>query len=467
MFEKSNYIKRRRTLAEKVGHGLIVLPGNNESPANYTNNAYAPFRQDSSFLYFFGQKREGLVGVIDAESGESHLFGDDIDIDDIIWYGAVDSVADMAAMVGVEKTGTFQMFVDMVTKARSDGRAIHFLPPYRFDHKLLLQQLLGLEPTEQREKASVRLIKAIVDMRSTKSKEEIAELEKACEIGYKMHTTAMKLCRPGVSERFISGVIGGIAESFGSMVSFPSIVTMHGEILHGTPSETLLEPGRLMLCDAGAETLEHYCSDNTRTTPISGKFTLKQREIYTIVEQCHDLALRMARPGMMWKEVHMAVCRHIIECMKALGLMKGNTDDALAAGAHALFMPHGLGHMMGMDVHDMEALGQEYVGFDDEVRPSAQFGLASLRMGRGLQPGFVVTDEPGLYFIPALIDLWRVRGINAEYLNFDAIENYKDFGGIRIEDDVLVTENGARFLGKQAIPYHIRDVEEFIEKNRC
>lgn len=466
MFNKRTYTERRNTLADKVEHGLIILLGNNESPVNYPNNVYAPFRQDSCFLYYFGQKRDGLVGVIDADTHESYLLGDDIGIDDIIWYGSVESVAEMASMVGVAKSGEFKTLFDIVEKAKIAGRTIHYLPPYRFDHKILLQKLLGNSFEQQKENASLKLIKSIVDMRSTKSKEEIAEIEKACVVGHKMHTTAMKLCRPGVTERFISGVLTGIAESFGSMVSFPNIVSMHGEIMHGCPSDMALEPGRLMLCDAGAETTEHYCSDNTRTTPISGKFTQKQREIYSIVEQCHDLALEMAKPGILWKQVHMSVCRHIIECMKALGLMKGDTEEALMAGAHALFLPHGLGHMMGMDVHDMEGLGQQYVGFDDEVQPSSQFGLASLRMGRKLQSGFVVTDEPGIYFIPALIDMWRNEGINAEYLNFDIIEKYKDFGGIRIEDDVLVTDKGARFLGHQIIPYHINDVENFIETNR-
>ena len=335
---------------------------------------------DSSFLYFFGQERDGLAGVIDVDDNESYLLGDDIDIDDIIWYGSVDSVADMAASVGVEKSGAFGELAKLIAKAQEKGRKIHFLPPYRYDHKILLEELLGIKPECQKESASLELIHAVVDLRSTKTKEEISEIEKACAIGYKMHTTAMKLCRPGVTERFISGMITGIAESFGSMVSFANIVSMHGEIMHGCPSDNSLEYGRLMLCDAGAETVSHYCSDNTRTTPISGKFTTKQREIYTIVEQCHDLAQKMAAPGVKWKDVHMAVCRHIIECMKALGLMKGDTDEALAAGAHALFLPHGLGHMMGMDVHDMEGLGQQYVGFDDEVRPSSQFGLASLRI---------------------------------------------------------------------------------------
>ena len=465
MFSKETYIMRRKALREQVGDGLIVLLGNNESPANYPANAYR-MRQDSSFLYFFGQKREGLAGVIDADEGMEYLLGDDIDIDDIIWYGSVESVADMATEVGVDCTDGFSRLGSLVSQALKEGRKVHFLPPYRHDHQLLLQELLGIPYGELKARASVELIRAIVDLRSKKSEEEVREIERACTIGRKMHLTAMKLAQVGVTEHFIGGTISGIAEAFGAMVSFQSIVSMHGEVMHGSPSDHPLEAGRLLLCDAGAETVNHYCSDNTRTTPISGKYTNRQREIYTIVEECHDLALAMSAPGVKYLDVHLAVCRHIIEGMKALGLMRGDTDEALAAGAHALFLPHGLGHMMGMDVHDMEGLGQQYVGFDDEVRPSTQFGLASLRMGRRLQEGFVVTDEPGIYFIPALIDLWQKNGTNAQFLNFEVIAKYKDFGGIRIEDDVLITKDGARMLGHDIIPYHLNDVEDYLAQNR-
>ena len=319
---------------------------------------------------------------------------------------------------------------------------------------------------QQREKASLSLIKAVVKLRSIKSAEEIEELERASVIGYKMHTMAMRLARPGVTEQYIGGVLDGIASSYGAQVSFPSIVSMHGEILHGYPSPRALEAGRLLLVDAGAETNENYCSDHTRTTPISGKFTQKQKDIYRIVADCHDLALTHARPGVRWWDVHMDVCTLMTDRLKELGLMKGDTEAAVKAGAHALFLPHGLGHMMGMDVHDMEGLGQTYVGFDEETRPSTQFGTNALRFGRRLEPGHVVTDEPGIYFIPALIDDWRKNGTNAEFLNFDKIDEYRDFGGIRIEDDVLITTDGCRFLGKERIPYHIDDVERFIEEHQ-
>ena len=465
MFNKDTYTKRRAALREQVKGGIVLILGNNDSPVNGPYNCYT-FRQDSCFLYFFGAKRDGLVGIIDVDNDTDYLFGNDIDIDDIIWFGSVDSIADMAEKSGIEQHGNLADFRSFIEKARSEGRKIHFVPPYRFDHQMLLQELLGIKSSELQAAASIELIKAIVQLRSTKSSDEIREIERACTIGFKMHTTAMKLCQPGVTEHFIGGMISGIAEAFGAMVSFPSIVTTHGEVMHGTPTDAQLENGRLLLCDAGAETVNHYCSDNTRTTPVSGKFTTRQKEIYTIVEECHDLALKSAKPGVLWYDVHMDICRHMTNRLKELGLMKGDTEEAVKSGAHALFLPHGLGHMMGMDVHDMEALGQKYVGFDDEIQPSAQFGTASLRMGRRLQEGFVVTDEPGIYFIPALIDLWESNHTNEDFLNFDTISKYKDFGGIRIEDDLLITKNGARFLGNDRIPYHVADVEEFLAKHQ-
>ena len=461
LFSKNTYVERRARLRQLVGHGLIVLMGNNESPMNYPSNTYK-FRQDSSFLYFFGQHRDGLVGVIDADSGAETLLGDEIDIDDIVWYGEVTSVVQMAEECGVAHTAPMAALMEMVGQAQKAGRKVHFLPPYRHETMIRLHDLLGIHPSQQRDAASQELIQAVIQLRLVKSAEEIEELERAAAIGYEMHTTAMRLCRPGVTEAYIGGVLDGIAASHGSMVSFQSIVSMHGEILHGYPSARPLEAGRLLLCDAGAETREHYCSDHTRTTPISGTFTQRQKDIYNIVVDCHDLALTHARPGVRWWDVHYDVCRLMTNRLKDLGLMKGDTEAAVQAGAHALFLPHGLGHAMGMDVHDMEGLGQTFVGYDEETRPSSQFGTASLRFARRLEEGHVVTDEPGIYFIPALIDLWRKEGTNAEFLCFDEIEKYKDFGGIRIEDDVLITKDGCRFLGEKRIPYHVDEVEAFL-----
>ena len=424
MFKKETYIARRVELKKLVKDGIILLFGNNESPVNSPANGYSPFRQDSSFLYYFGQKRDGLVGVIDVNEDKDMLIGNDIDIEDIVWFGSVDAVSDLAAQVGVSNTAPMSELKNICDKANASNRKIHFLPPYA---------------------------------------EEIEELERAAVIGYKMHTTAMRITKPGLTEKYVAGQIEGIANSYGSMVSFPIIFSQHGEIMHGNPSMAELEDGRLVLCDCGGETMSHYCSDNTRTFPVNGKFTQRQLDIYNVVVEAHDAALKLSKPGVKYADVHFAVCRIIFERMKELGLAKGDTDVAVAAGAHAMFLPHGLGHMMGLDVHDMEALGQIHVGFDEETRPNLeQFGTNCLRMGRRLQEGFVVTDEPGIYFIPALIDEWRAKKHCAEFLNFDKLDTYKDFGGIRIEDDILVTADGCRFIGKDLIPYYAKDIEAFM-----
>ena len=463
MFESTTYINRREALRKKVKSGLILILGNNEAPANYPDNCYH-FRQDSSFLYFFGQSHPGYAGVLDVEAGEDIFFGNDVDIDDIIWMGPQPSIKDLAAQVGVQKSMPFCKLKEVVGQAIAQGRKIHFLPPYRYDNMMLLEELTGIRASMVKKYASVELIKAVVDLRSVKEACEIAELDLACNIGYEMHTTAMKLCKPGVSEQYITGVLEGIAASYGSKTSFATILTQHGETLHNHDHSHLLEAGKMMLTDCGAERISNYCSDHTRTIPVSGKFDARQKDIYNIVLACHGKALELTRPGITYKEVHLEVCKVLAQGLKDLGLMKGNVEEAVATGAHALFLPHGLGHMMGLDVHDMEDLGQIYVGYDDETRPSSQFGLASLRMGRHLQEGFVMTDEPGCYFIPALIDQWKAEKKYTDFLNYDAIESFKDFGGIRLEDDILITPEGSRFLGEKRIPITVEEVESIMNE---
>lgn len=465
MFSKETYVNRRTELKKLVKKGVILLFGNNESPVNYPSNGYYPFRQDSSFLYYFGINRDGLVGIIDIDEDTETIVGNDIDIEDIVWFGSVDSVKELAASVGVSKTAPMKQLQVICNEALRQHKPVHFLPPYRFDTKLQIFDLLGIHPNQQKEAASLELINAVITMRSTKEQQEIDEIENACSIGYKMHTTAMRLTKPGLTEKYIGGQVDGVAHSYGAMVSFATIYTQHGEIMHGAPRWDELQDGRLVLCDAGAENRNNYCSDNTRTYPVNGKFTQRQLDIYSIVEACHDYVLNVAKPGVRYKDVHLAVCRLMAGKLKELGLMKGDVDEAVNAGAHAMFLPHGLGHMMGMDVHDMEGLGQIYVGFDEETRPSTQFGTNALRMGRRLEEGFVVTDEPGIYFIPDLIDDWRAKGLHTDFINYGVLETYKDFGGIRIEDDVLITADGCRFLGKERIPYHPKDVEEFMANN--
>lgn len=463
MFSSNIYEKRRQTLRAKMQSGIILILGNVEAPANYPDNTYK-FRQDSSFLYFFGHSHPGYAGIIDIDNGEDIFFGTDVDIDDIIWMGPQPSIKELAAQVGIQNSKPFSELNTVVSQAISQGRKIHFLPPYRYANMMLLEELTGIKASAVKKYASVELIKAVVDIRAVKEACEIEELDLACNIGYEMHTTAMRLCKPGVSEQYITGVLEGIAASYGSMVSFPIILTQHGETLHNHDHSQLLEAGKMMLTDCGAERVSCYCSDHTRTVPVGGKFEGRQKDIYNIVLACHDKALDITCPGITYKEVHLEVCKVLAQGLKDLGLMKGNVDEAVAAGAHALFLPHGLGHMMGLDVHDMEDLGQIYVGYDDEIRPSTQFGLASLRMGRRLKEGYVMTDEPGCYFIPALIDQWKAEKKHTDFLNYDAIESFKDFGGIRLEDDILITSDGSRFLGEKKIPITIEEVESIMNE---
>jgi len=427
---------------------------------NYADNTYY-FRQDSTFLYFFGLDFQKLAGVIDTESGEEIVFGDDVNIEDIIWMGPQIAMKEKAEKVGISKTEPFKKLQQVIEKAISSGRKIHFLPPYRAENKLLLNELLGISVSKLKAYSSLELIKAIVDLRSVKEEQEIAEIRKACAVGYQMHVTAMKMAKAGVWEQSIAGTIEGIANAGGGMVSFPVILSQNGETLHNHNHSQTLQNGRLLLVDAGAEIGSHYASDYTRTVPVGGKFTQKQRDIYEIVLAANNRGCELTKPGSTYLSVHLAAAEVIASGMKALGLMKGDVKEAVAAGAHALFMPHGLGHMLGLDVHDMEDLGQIYVGYDAETRPVDQFGTANLRMGRKLQPGFVITNEPGIYFIPALIEKWKAEKINADFINFDRLESYLDFGGIRLEDDILVNETGCEIIGDR-IPITPDEVEDLM-----
>lgn len=457
MFNRETYIARRQQLKQKISKGIILLLGNVDSPMNYADNAYY-FRQDSSFLYFFGLDFQKLAGVIDTETGEEILFGDDVSIEDIIWMGPQIALQEKASKVGITKTEPYRNLQQLMEKAISAGRKIHFLPPYRAENKLLLTELLGISVSKQKAYSSLELVKAIVALRSVKEEQEIAEIRKACAVGYQMHVTAMKMAKAGVWEQTIAGTIEGIANSGGGMVSFPVILSQNGETLHNHDHSQLLRDGRLLLVDAGAEIGSRYASDFTRTIPVSGKFTQKQREIYEIVLAANNRARELTQPGSTYLSVHLAAAEVLASGLKNLGLMKGDVKEAVANGAHALFMPHGLGHMLGLDVHDMEDLGQVYVGYDEETRPVNQFGTAYLRMGRKLQPGFVITNEPGIYFIPALIEKWKAEKINTDFINFDRLESYLDFGGIRLEDDILVTGTGSEIIGDR-IPITPDEVE--------
>lgn len=457
MFSKETYIARREQLRKDVGHGLIIIQGNHEAPCNYSDNTYF-FRQDSTFLYFFGLQREDLMGVLDCDNGKDYVFANDYDIDDIIWTGPLPSVANLADSVGVKNSGTLADLQALCLKTMSESRKIHYLPPYRADNLNQIGSLLSIKKEGVCRYASMELIMACVKQRSIKSTEEIAEIEKAIATAYNMHVGAMKMAMPGRYEYELAGFMEGQAWMGNGPVSFPVIMTVHGETLHNHGHNNKLEVGRMLVMDAGCETAMNYCSDITRTVPVGGKFNDRQKAIYQIVLDANMEASRVTRPGITYQEVHTAASLILAQGYKDLGILKGNIDDIVAHGAHSLLMPHGLGHMMGLDVHDMENYGQINVGYDNEIRPSEQFGLGSLRCGRRLQPGFVITDEPGCYFIPALIDQWNAQGTNKDYINFTELEKWKDFGGIRIEDDILVTETGCRVLGKP-IPKTVAEIE--------
>jgi len=460
MFEAKVYVERRKALKEHVKSGIILLPGNIESPMNYPANTYH-FRQDSSFLYFFGQDKPGFVGLIDVDENKDYLFGEDFTIDDIIWMGPQPTVKELGQEIGVSNTGDQNSLIQLIGKAISNNRRIHFLPPYRSENILLLERLLGITSTSIKKYASLDLIKAIVALRSIKSDAEIVEIEKALAISEKMYTVTMQKAIPGVYEKEIAGTIEGIAAAYGNHISFPIILTIHGETLHNHYHGNQLQKNQLLVVDSGAESPEHYASDITRTFPVGGIFTSKQKDIYQLVLDAQLAAIEAMKPGVLYKDIHLQVAKLYASRLKDLGFLKGNEDDIVNQGAHALFFPHGLGHMMGLDVHDMEDLGEDFVGYDETVQRSDQFGLAYLRMAKALDPGHVLTVEPGIYFIPALIDKWKAEKKFTDLINYSKAEEYKDFGGIRIEDDVVVTKTGQRVLGKP-IPKSIDEIEALM-----
>ncbi len=457
MFKSEVYTRRREELHKKIRSGIALFIGNTEAPMNYPDNTYH-FRQDSDFLYYFGLDLPGFTGFMDFDSGKDRIFGNDHDMDDIIWMGPQTKVKDLALKAGISVTAPTEKLEEVVKDAISKKRKIHFLPPYRGETKMTLGKLLKENPCQMKTHASVDLIKAVISMRSIKEKVEIDEIEKAVEIAYEMHVTAMKMCKQGVREQEIFGAIEGIALSKGGGVSFPIILSINGQTLHNHSHGNILSKGRMMVTDAGAETNLHYASDITRTTPVGGKFNQKQKDIYEIVLKANTEAIKATRPGISNRDLHFMACRIIASELKNLGLMKGDVDEAVAAGAHALFMPHGLGHMMGLDVHDMEALGENFIGYNDEVKRSEQFGTAFLRFALPYKPGHVFTVEPGCYFIPELIEKWKAEGKFKEFINYNKLDAYMPIGGIRIEDNVLITEKGHKVLGKP-IPKTVKEVE--------
>jgi len=458
MFAADVYIERRGRLKEQIQSGLILFLGNKESPMNYPDNQY-PFRQDSSFLYFFGLDYPSLAAIIDVDRDKKVIFGDDLTVDDIIWAGPQPVLSERCQEVGVRETAGLDKLQTALEQAVQQGRDIHFLPQYRARNTLKIAELLDISPLRVQEHVSETLIRAVVAQRSIKSEQEIREIESALDISYEMQTAAMKMSKPGLYERQIAGAMEGIVLSLGGRLSFPTIFSVHGETLHNHSHGNLMKAGDIAVNDSGVETSLGYASDITRTIPISGKFTQRQKEIYAIVLDAQEQAIGAVKPGVEFRDVHRLACTVLASGLKDLGLIRGDIDEAVNAGAHTLFFQCGLGHMMGLDVHDMEGLGEDYVGYTDTIRRNPAFGWRSLRLGRELEADFVITVEPGIYFIPELIKRWKAENKNSQYINYDMVKKYEDFGGVRIEDDVLVTESGYRVLGKK-IPKTIDEVEE-------
>ncbi len=463
LFNKNVYKDRRDILRSKINNGIAIFPGNVYVPYNYPANPYK-FRQDSSFLYYFGLNVPGLTAVIDFDEGKDYIFGNDIGIEDIIWMGPQPSIKELASQVGVENTMPLNKLSSYIEKAKTEGRQIHFLPPYRAHTKLFLEDLTGIPAPETSSRASIELIKAVVDMRLIKDEFEIKYLDDIMDVAYEMHVTAMIMAREGVYEREIVGTMEGIVAGFGGDVSFPIILSKRGEILHNENHENQLKNGDLLLVDAGFDSPMGYATDHTRTFAVGGHFSQIQKDIYNIVLAANDSVHNASAPGIQYKEMHFLACEVITQGLIDMGIMKGNVNDAVNAGAHTLFMPHGLGHAMGLDVHDMEGLGEDFVGYGDELKRSTQFGTAYLRFARTLKPGHVITNEPGIYFIPALIDKWQAEGLNKDFINYNEVNKFRNFGGIRLEDDMLITENSSRNLGKTRIPIYLDELSDIIGK---
>ncbi len=460
MFSIATYTERRNRLKKEVGNGIILLLGNSESPMNYADNTFH-FRQDSTFLYFFGISHPDLAAILDTESGEEVLFGNNYTIDDIVWMGKQPTMADRALSCGVSRTEPLSELMKEIHRAKVQRRKIHYVPPYRPENKIKLFELLGIYPSQQRDLSSLQLVKAIIAQRNYKTAEELAEIEKAVNITADMHIAGMKMLRPGMKESEVAAEMERIALAAGGNIAFPVIATINGQTLHNHYHGNTAQSGQMFLLDCGAETAMGYAGDMSSTFPVDKKFTERQKEVYQVSLNAHEAAIRMLKPGVPFKEVYYESCREILRGMGDLGFFKGDIEEAVKEGVHAMFFPCGLGHMMGLDVHDMEDLGEQYVGYDNEPK-STQFGIKSLRLARKLEPGFVMTIEPGIYFIPDLIDKWRAEKKFLNFLNYDKLEAYKNFSGCRNEEDFVITENGARLLGKP-IPKTIEEVEAMRE----
>ena len=458
MFETEIYTERRQKLTDQIDNGVIIIFGNKECSRNYKANYY-PFRQDSSFLYLFGIDYPDLIGLIDIDSGEEAIYGNDPGLDDIIWMGPQSSLSERCERTGIKTTKSLDKFSEDVHNIIEGKRRIHYLPPYREQRRQQIEYYLDIKGGEAYNKYSRELVNSLINLRSVKSLPEIKEIEDTIsKITYMMHVSAMKMAMPGNYEYTISGTVESLGLTNNCHMAFPVICTIHGDILHNTYQGNQLKQGNMLLVDAGSESSEHYATDITRTIPVGRKFSQIQSEIYNIVLKAEEESIKIVRPGLTYKSIHVNAAKIIASGLKDLGLMKGDINDAVNQGAHSLFFPHGLGHMLGLDVHDMEDLGEDNVGYDHETKRSSQFGISYLRLGKKLREGFVLTVEPGIYFIPELIKRWESEKKLHDFINFNKVQSYIDLGGIRIEDDVLVTKDGCRILG-QPIPKKIDELE--------
>ncbi|MCD8740832.1 Xaa-Pro aminopeptidase [Mucilaginibacter roseus] len=459
LFEKQVYTNRREVLKQRFGNdGILLFMGNEESSMNYKDNTF-PFRQDSSFLYYFGLDVPALVATIDTETGEEVIYGNELTIDDIVWTGTLPTVSEMAGMVGISHTKPYNAVADYIQHAISKGLKVHILPPYRPENVIKLASWFGKNTAKVKSLVSEKLIRTVVGQRVIKSPLEVAELEKAVNISIDMELAVIKNAKPGVKCYELVSHAHQVAIANNARLGYPAIITTQGQTLHTHYYGHELKDGDMVLSDIGAENAMHYGGDLTRTFPAGKKFTAKQAELYNTVLNSMDHAISMLKPGVRYRDIHFAACEKLAEGLVSVGIMKGDPAEALAAGAHTMFFQCGLGHMLGMDTHDMEDLGEQFVGYTDELKKETSiFGLKSLRLGRELQAGFVLTVEPGIYIIPELIDRWQAENKYAGFIDYNVLNTYRDFGGIRIEDNFLITETGNQLLGKY-LPKTLHEIE--------
>lgn len=459
MFSSKTYKERRDKLCKKINNRLLLFLGNGEAAFNYADNTYR-FRQDSTFLYLFGLDFPDLAATVDTSTGETTIYGNDVSIDDIVWTGPVVSISEMAQLTGADKTRRLD---DLPTAIRKPNETL-FVTPYRDDTKIWLGELLGMTPRQTTAAASRDLMRAIAEMRLVKEPQELAEMQQHSAVGNAMHIAAMQMAHEGTSEQQIMAALENISLRGGGAVSFPTICTVHGETLHNHGYSNTLRNGDLLLVDAGSESPNHYATDNTRTSPVGGLFSNKQKEIYDIVLQANNAVRKNAKPGLRYADMHLLAAKTITQGLTELGLMKGDTEESVANGAYALFMPHGIGHALGLDVHDMENYGEDLIGYDDKTTRRTDSGLAPLRFGRHLQENFCVTDEPGIYFIPELINRWEASKKCSDFINFSKLHAYYNFGGIRIEDDLVITHDGCNVIGDR-LPATTNEVENVVRSH--